>query len=79
MAGVYITLLATVANLSMYVHKLYIFTAVEYFGLFWPQAFLTIFAGIFAIVVKSRIAKLDALPKESWAVDDSILEKVKIN
>jgi hypothetical protein len=35
-AGVFITLLATLTNLSMYVHKLYIFTTVEYFGLFWP-------------------------------------------
>lgn len=34
-SGVYITLLATVSNLSMYVHKLYIFQLVEYIGLFW--------------------------------------------
>lgn len=72
-AGVYITLLATIANLSSYIHKLYIFAVVERFGLFWPQAVISLGALAFALLVRERIARLDELPKESWAVSDSIL------
>ncbi|TNV84327.1 hypothetical protein FGO68_gene12155 [Halteria grandinella] len=76
-SGVYITLLATVSNLSMYVHKLYIFQLVEYIGLFWSQGILTGIAVVGAIWMRKRVLELDELPKEAWNVSDSILKKVK--
>ena len=76
-AAVYITILATLANLCSYVHKFYIFALVEKFGLFGPQIALTSIATVMAIVLKSKIEAMDSLPKESWAVSDTILKKVK--
>lgn len=76
-SGVYITLLATISNLSSYVHKLYLFTLVEYIGLFWSQGILIVIALICAIILRGRIIGLDNLPKEAWNVSDSILSKVK--
>ena len=79
MSGVYITLLATMLNMSINFHKLYIFTVVEYYGIFWPQAILAAIAISSATLFYKRIMTMDGIPKESWAVSDSILLKVKLN
>ena len=76
-AGVYITLLATVSNLCGYVHKLYLFWAVDKFGLYWTQGVISIIAFAFAFYVRSKIIKMDNLSKESWAVSEKVLQKIK--
>ncbi len=76
-AGIYITLLAAITNMSSFIHKFYIFWAVDKFGLFAPTVFISFVAFGLALYLKKRIEKLDELPKESWAVSDSILKRVK--
>ena len=76
-AGVYITLLATISNLTAYLHKLYLFWAVDKFGLYWTQGVISVLAFSFAIYVRKEIYKMDALSKESWAVSDKVLQKIK--
>ena len=76
-AGVYITLLATINNMSSYIHKLYMFSAVEYFGLYWPQVFVCTIALTVAFVLRRQITEMDKLPKDVWQISDSILTKVK--
>lgn len=76
-AGVYLTLLATMSNLSMFVHKLYIFTAVEYLGLFKSQAIVSLVAFVVALKLRKRLCALDDVGKEKWAVSDSVLHRVK--
>lgn len=72
-AGVYITLLATVSNLTAYLHKLYLFWAVDQFGLYWTQGVISIVAFTYAFYVRNEIVKMDNLSKESWAVSDKVL------
>ncbi len=72
-AGIYITLLATVSNMTGYIHKFYLFWAVEKFGLFWSQGVISAIAFAYAFYVRSDIIKMDNLPKESWAVSDKVL------
>jgi ABC-type multidrug transport system fused ATPase/permease subunit len=76
-AGVYITLLATLSNLCGYVHKLYLFWAVDQFGLYWSQGVISLVAFTFAFYVRSKIIKMDELSKETWAVSDKVLQKIK--
>jgi hypothetical protein len=78
-AGVYITLLATIQNLSSYVHKLYLFTLVEYLGLFWTQGLISAIALIFAFIVRKRMIQMDEFSKESWGVSDKVLHKITGN
>ena len=75
-AGVYITLLATVSNLSSYVHKLYLFTLVDYLGLFWTQGLISAIALTFAVVVRRRMHAMDDLPKESWGVSEGVMKEI---
>ena len=75
----YITLLATVSNLTAYLHKLYLFWAVDKFGLYWTQGVISIVAFAFAFYVRKDIYRMDNLPKESWAVSEKVLQKIKSN
>ena len=67
------------SNLSSYVHKFYLFTAVEYFGLFLPQGVLCVIAFTFAFIIRKKFLALDQTSKDQWAVTDTILQKVKAN
>eukprot|EP00347_Sterkiella_histriomuscorum_P017778 403348030 len=76
-SGLFITLMATLSNLSYSIHKLYIFKIVEYFGIFIPQAMITVIVIIYVYKVKDTILEMDNVPKESWAVSENVLKKVK--
>ena len=76
-SGLYITLMATLSNLTYFVHNYYIFWVIETFGIFYPQAFLTVIVFSYMIWAKERFYKLDDAPKETWAVSDTALSKIK--
>lgn len=76
-SGIYITLLATLSNLSYFIHKTYIFTVVDYFGLFVPQIVLMVLSFGFLIVLRKKILKMDDEPKENWWVSDKVLKKAQ--
>lgn len=69
--------MATLSNLSSSFHTFYIFRVVEYFGIYFPQAIIATGVLIFTWKVKDKIYAMDDLSKESWAVTDQVLKKVK--
>jgi len=72
-AGVYITLLAALSNLTVYVHKLYAFSAVEAFGMFWTQGVLTIVVLAIALRLRKGMMELDDVSRDGWAVSEKVL------
>ncbi|CDW76460.1 acetyl-coenzyme a transporter 1 [Stylonychia lemnae] len=76
-SGLFITLMATLSNLSWKIHQIYIFEVVELFGLFGPQLVITVFVFAFVYKFKERFCSLDNESKESWAVSESVLKSMK--
>jgi len=76
-SGIYISLLAALTNFSFFIHKTYIFTVVEYFGLFGPQIVISIIALTVNLIFYKRVLAMDNVKKESWWVSDAILCKQK--
>jgi len=74
-AGLYITLLATISNLSAYVHKLYMFTVVEKIGIFWTQGIVIVIVLLIAFKLKNRMLDLDKRDREDWEVSQAVLSK----
>ena len=74
-AGLYITLLATISNLSAYVHKLYMFTVVEKIGIFWTQGIVIVIVLLIASKLKNRMLDLDKRDREDWEVSQEVLSK----
>lgn len=72
MSGIYISLLAALTNFSFFIHKTYIFTVVEYFGLYIPQLVLTVMVLIFYALIRDKIMKMDNESKKSWSVSDNL-------
>lgn len=72
-AGIHITLLASIINLSQFSHKFYIFAIVDRFGIFVPQILISVVAFGTVISYKERIFMLDDVPREKWQVSDEII------
>jgi len=72
-AGMHITLLAAISNFTHYVHKFYIFSLVDYFGIFYPQILLTKIGLAFMLVVRNSVLELDNVKKEEWWVSKEVI------
>ena len=69
--------MATLSNLAYTFHKLYIFKLVEYFGIFYPQALVTLIVLSYIWMVKDEFLSLDLIPKEKWALSERAIKKIK--
>lgn len=76
-AGIHVTLLASLTNMAQFSHKFYIFWVVEHFGIFIPQIIISIFGLLVCFYYKSIIHEMDNLPTKSWFVSDGIINSQK--
>jgi len=72
-AGIHITLMASLTNQCQFVHKFYIFALVEQFGIFIPQAAISIIALVACLLMQDSIRQLDDVPSKEWHVSDEVL------
>ena len=73
-AGIHITLLASLTNFCQFVHKFYIFELVDRFGIFVPQAMMSAVSIIACLAMQSKIEQMDDIPISKWHVSDKTLE-----
>jgi len=72
-AGIHITLLASLTNQASFVHKFYIFKLVDKYSIFYPQMALGTIALILCVVLREDLFRMDDVPKENWLVKDSVI------
>ena len=72
-AGIHITLLASLTNFCQFSHKFYIFWLVEQFGIFVPQYVIATLGICVCIYFRKTIMELDDVPRKSWLVSDKII------
>ena len=65
-AGIHITLLASVVNLSQFFHKFYIFQLVDNFGIFGPQVVIGGISIAACIYLKEQFCALDDVDRKEW-------------
>jgi Na+-translocating ferredoxin:NAD+ oxidoreductase RnfE subunit len=58
-AGIHITLLASLVNMSQFMHKFYIFTLVDKFGIFIPSGVIAIICFLLSIFFWNKMYELD--------------------
>ena len=74
-AGIHITFLACVNNMTGNVHKFYVFRLVDAFGIFYPQAVLFAIGITGWAILGTRFVALESMKRESWHVSAKTLEK----
>jgi hypothetical protein len=57
--SLYITLLATIYNMTGFIHKTYVFNLIDYFGIYYPQIGLSIITFILLLKIRKSILDLD--------------------
>ena len=72
-AGIHITLLASITNLSQFSHKFYIFSLVQKFGIFYPQMVLGTISTIAALYLGKYVENLDDIPVSAWLISDEVI------
>lgn len=72
-SGIHATVLASMSNMSSYLHKFYIFKLIDLFGIFYPQIVIGLTTLIIWFVLSPRFIALQDLPKEAWHITDSVL------
>ena len=72
-AGIHITLLASLTNQASFVHKFYIFKLVDKYSIFYPQAALGAMSLLLCVVLREDLFRMDDVPKENWLVRDSVI------
>ena len=73
-AGIHITLLASLTNQAQFLHKFYIFTLVDNFGPFVPQMVIAVLGFITCFWLKNDIFNMDSVPVKTWFVSDQIIK-----
>lgn len=76
-AGIHITLLASLTNQAQFLHKFYIFRLVDSFGPFIPQAIIAVLGLITCFWLKNDIFEMDVVPVKTWFVSDKIINANK--
>jgi len=66
-------MMASLTNQCQFIHKFYIFTLVDKFGIYIPQAVIGAFALATCIYMSSTIKALDDVEEKDWHVSDDIL------
>jgi len=74
-SGIHVTFMACLFNLSQYFHKFYVFRLVDAFGIFMPQAFLTVVSLAAWALMGHKFIALERSTKESWHVSAKTLGK----
>merc|ERR1712166_71988 len=72
-AGVHITLLASMTNWAQFLHKFYLFKLVDAFGIFTPQLVLSAIGITVMLVMKDKFCSLDDIPISEWMVSDEVI------
>mmetsp|Transcript_9132 Transcript_9132/g.25671 ORF Transcript_9132/g.25671 Transcript_9132/m.25671 type:complete len:478 (+) Transcript_9132:57-1490(+) len=72
-AGMHITLLASLTNQCQFIHKFYLFEFVDRLGIFIPQAVLTVISLAAFVAMQSRITAMDDTPIGTWHVSPELL------
>jgi len=72
-AGIHITMMASLTNQCQFMHKFYIFALVDKFGIFIPQAVISAIALGTCIYMRNMIKQLDEVEDKDWHVSDDVL------
>ena len=65
-SGIHVTMLAALSNFSYFIHNFYVYALVERFGIFGPQAFLSVFGLVAWLVIGRYFLALDDLPVSAF-------------
>lgn len=72
-AGIHITMLASLTNQCQFIHKFYIFELVDRFGIFMPQAAIALISLVSCVLMQAKIRDLDDVPVQAWHVSPEVL------
>jgi hypothetical protein len=68
------TILAALLNFTGFIHKTWIFYAIESFGIFYPQFMLGIVGMLIILKQRTSFLALGDSPKQAWHVSDQTLK-----
>lgn len=76
-AGIHITLMASLTNQCSFMHKFYIWRLVDHFGIFYPQAVITIIGFAVSWKMSTRVRTMDFADMKEWHVSDHVIGVAK--